>query len=165
MKIAAPFLAIGLAAAAGAAGAAPLGGDPGSPLVGTWRLVSYVDTPAGGTPSYPFGQNPSGMFLFGPDGIASLSIMRNPPAATGPVISNGVDSCQPAWYCSYYGHYTVDTARSRWTMHVDGGNIPAYLNTEQTRAFRIDGDRLILSSTAEVNGGTVTSERVLQRVK
>ncbi|WP_157215905.1 lipocalin-like domain-containing protein [Flavisphingomonas formosensis] len=165
MKIAAPFLAIGLIAAAGSAGAAPQGSDAGSPLVGTWRLVAYSDTPAGGSPVYPFGQNPSGIFQFGPEGIASINIMRNPPNPTGPTVSTGLDACQPAWYCSYYGHYTVDPARGRWTMHVEGGNVPTYLNTDQTRGFRVEGDRLIMSSSYEVNGGTVTAERVLQRVR
>jgi len=163
MKIAAALLAIGLAAA-GAAGAAQQA-DPASPLTGSWRLIRYVDTPAGGSPVYPFGQNPSGLFLFGADGMASLSIMRNPPNPTGPTIANGIDSCQPAWYCSYYGRYTVDAARGRWTLHVEGGNVPTYLNTDQTRAFRVEGDRLIMSSSYEVNGGTVTSERIFQRVR
>ena len=32
----------------------------GNPLVGTWRLIRYVDTPKGGKPVHVFGESPIG---------------------------------------------------------------------------------------------------------
>ena len=35
-----------------------------NPLIGTWLLVRYVDTPEHGTPIYAFGNKPVGYFIF-----------------------------------------------------------------------------------------------------
>jgi len=44
-----------------------------------------------------------------------------------------------------------------------GGNIPAYIATDQKRSFKIVGDQLVISE-AYISGDTpVTAERVLVR--
>lgn len=137
----------------------------GSALIGAWKLVSYVDTPEGGEPVYAFGKQPIGEFLFTADGHASISIMRNPPGAGAATTDIDPDACVPAWYCSYFGSYGVAADGSRWTIHVLGGNILSFIGTEQSRAFRIDGDRLLLSESYEADGKTVQAARVLERAR
>jgi hypothetical protein len=133
--------------------------------MGAWRLVSYVDTPDGGDPIYAFGEHPIGQFLFTADGQISISVMRNPPDPQ--TASNDIDpdACLPAWYCSYFGTYTVAADGSRWIAHILGGNIPSFIGTDQPRTFRIEGDRLILSERYQAGGKTVRAERILTRVR
>ena len=136
-----------------------------NPLVGTWQLERYVDTPDGDPPIYAYGQPPIGLFVFTPDGHVSISIMRNPPNVGSTTTDPDPEACVPVWYCSYFGTYTYDPVGPRWTTHVAGGNIPAYLATNQTRSFRIDRDMLIISETYVADGKTVHAERVLRRVR
>ena len=132
-------------------------------LVGTWHLVRYVDTPEGGTPVQPFGNSPAGLFVFTADGNVSISIMRNPPEITAATTDPDPDACIPGWYCSYFGTYTVDYKRGIWITHVVGGNIPAYLGTDQPRSFTIAHDTLTIAETYMQGAQRVRAERVLVR--
>lgn len=136
--------------------------DPASPLVGSWRLERYVDLPEGGEPVYALGRAPVGQMIFTADGHASISLMRNPPEAV-PGDDPATDSCVPAWYCAYFGTYTLDPSGRRWTVQVQGGNMPAYRGTTQSRDFEISGDRLTIRAAYEQDGRRFTAERVFVR--
>jgi Lipocalin-like domain len=135
-----------------------------NPLVGTWQLEQYVDTPESGTPVYAFGNPPVGLFVFTADGHVSISLMRNPPAVGTDSSDPDQDACIPAWYCSYFGTYRYDPAGPSWTTHVAGANIPNYLGTDQRRTFMIKGDLLTISETYAADGKTFNAKRVLRRV-
>jgi hypothetical protein len=132
-------------------------------LVGTWHLVRYIDTADGGQPIQAYGKNPIGLFIFTPDGHVSISIMRNPPDINAATEDPDPDACVPNWYCAYFGTYTVSYARGTWVTHVLGGNIPAYLGTDQTRTFKLDGNTLTVSEAYMADGQHVRAERVLRR--
>jgi hypothetical protein len=142
------------------AAAADRGGER---LVGTWRLVRYIDTPEGGAPIQAFGDAPIGLFIFTADGHVSINIMRNPPAVDAATTDPDPDACIPGWYCAYFGTYVVDRDKGFWVTHVLGGNIPAYLGTDQQRSFTIRGDRLVISETYLQDGKPVQAERELVR--
>jgi hypothetical protein len=152
-----------LAALLTLAGCASVSAPQQDSLVGAWRLVRYVDTPDGGAPVHAFGDPPSGQFMFTADRRASVHIMRNPPSADATITDPDPDACVPEWYCAYFGAYSVDWAAHTWTIHVEGGNIPSFIGTDQTRTFMLDGDRLVLSGAYEEGGRTVRYERVLMR--
>ena len=134
-----------------------------NPLVGTWRLVRYADTPKGGNPVHVFGEPPIGQFIFTEDGHMSVHIMHNPPNPKDAVVDPDPEACIPSWYCGYFGTYTVDAKEHYWTTHVLGGNIPAYIGTNQKRTFTIEGDRLVISETYISDNTPVTAVRVLIR--
>lgn len=136
-----------------------------NPLVGSWRLQRYVDTPDHGAPVYAFGEAPVGMFVFTSGGDVSISIMRSPPAPEKASADPDPDACIPGWYCSYFGTYTYGPAAGRWITHVLGGNIPNYIGTDQPRSFKIRGDTLIITDTYVTDGKTVHAERVLRGVR
>lgn len=138
--------------------------QPANPLIGTWELQRYVDTPEGGTPVYAFGNPPVGMFVFTRGGHISVSLMRNPPAINEVGSDPDPDACIPSWYCSYFGTYTYDPAGPSWTTHVLGGNIPNYLGTDQRRTFTLRGNTLTISESYSADGKTFHGERVLRRV-
>lgn len=135
-----------------------------NPLVGTWQLEQYVDTPEGGEPVYAFGDRPTGLFVFTLDGHVSISLMRNPPAIDSKSSDPDPDACIPAWYCSYFGTYRYDPIGPSWTTHVTGGNIPNYLGTDQRRSFTLEGNLLTISETYSADGKTFHAKRLLRRV-
>ena len=106
---------------------------------------------------------PIGLVVFTADGQVSINIMRNPPNVTAPSTDPDPDACVPGWYCAYFGAYTVDSKRGVFIVHVLGGNIPAYLGTDQTRSFVVSGDRLVISETYLQGSQRVHAERVLIR--
>ena len=134
-----------------------------NPLVGTWRLIRYADTPKGGKPMHVFGESPIGYFIFTDDGHMSVQIMHNPPNPKGGAVDPDPDACIPSWYCGYFGTYTLDTKAHAWITHVLGGNILAYIGTDQKRTFTIDKNKLVLSETYISGDVPVTAERVLVR--
>ena len=142
----------------------PGGSAQTNPLVGAWQLLQYVDVPVGGAPIDGFGTKPIGMFVFTPDGHVSISLMTNPRIAQAAPADPDPDACVPDWYCSYFGTYTYDPSGPSWTTHVDGGNIPTYVGTEQRRRFKIEGDVLTISETFASGGKTYYGTRVLQRL-
>lgn len=148
-----------------AAIAPALAGKSADPLVGTWRLLRYVDTPDGAEPIYAFGERPVGQFLFTKEGHFSINIMRNPPAPATATVDIDPDACIPVWYCSYFGSYKLANNGRQWITHVDGGNIPSYIDTSQTRSFEISGNRMIILETYEEGGRTVRAQRVLERMQ
>lgn len=137
--------------------------DQTNPLVGTWLLVKYVDTPKMGEPIFAFGKEPVGHFIFTAGRHIAFSIMRNPPDIANPTSDPDPDACVPGWYCAYFGTYTVDIKKGIWVTHVLSANIPGFLNTDQPRHFKIDGNRLVVSETY-FNGPTrVKAERIFVR--
>ena len=132
-------------------------------LVGTWRLVTFLDTPEVGAPVQAFGSNPIGYFVFTADGHASISIMRNPPNTTLATKDPDPDVSIPDWYTSYFGTYTVDRKHGLYIVHVLGSNVPTYVGTDQVRHFSISGDKLVISETYTAGTQHVKAERVLVR--
>jgi hypothetical protein len=136
-----------------------------NPLVGTWRVTKFVDTPEGGDPVYAFGKDPIGFFVFTADGHVFLNIVRNPPNAPLEGVDPDPDPCVPEWFCAYLGTYTLDSKKGFWVMHVLGSNQPNYLGTDQTRHFTLHGDRLVISEAYLAGGKRVQAERILIREK
>ena len=134
-----------------------------NPLVGTWRLIRYADTPQGGPAVHAFGESPIGQFIFTGDGHMSVHITHNPPNPPNASVDPNPDACVPSWYCGYFGTYTVDPEGRYWVTQVLGGNVVSYIGTEQKRAFTLEGDRLVISATYLADGVEVQAERVLVR--
>jgi hypothetical protein len=134
-----------------------------NPLVGTWILVKYVDTPENSEPIFAFGKEPIGHFIFTPGGHVAFSIMRNPPDIDNPTSDPDPDACIPGWYCAYFGTYTVDVKNGVWVTHVQSANIPGFLNTDQPRHFTINGDTLMVSETYSSASTRIKAERVFVR--
>ena len=128
-------------------------------LVGTWRLVEYVDVIAGNT-LHQFGEKPIGIFIYSPSGYVSVHVLHNPPPTklddlTLPNWEQ--DQLDTASYTGYFGTFRVDTRRSVVTHYVEGGTVLGYIGTAQERPYRFEGNRLII-------GDGKTFRRVLERI-
>lgn len=136
-------------------------------LVGTWRVVYYIDTDPSGKVTYPFGENPRGYFVYDSTGHLSVQIMRMPAR---PMFGSGDEDkgteaeVRAAYdaYVAYFGTYRIDEANSVVTHVVEGSLHPSYTGTDQPRPFKLDGDVLIIQ-VREKDGSFYFRE--LHRVK
>lgn len=107
-------------------------------LVGQWRLVAFRrEYQATGEREYPMGQTPAGYILFLPEGRMWVVITgegRKAPTTD----QDRVNLFNTL--VAYTGPYRVDGAK--WITMVEVSANPAWVGTEQTRAFELSGDRL-----------------------
>jgi hypothetical protein len=109
-----------------------------APLVGLWRLVSFQrEYQATGDREFPMGHTPAGYILFLPEGRMAVVITgEGRKAPTTDQDRAGLFTTLVA----YTGPYRVDG--DKWITTVEVSMNPAWVGTEQTRAFEISGDRL-----------------------
>lgn len=134
-------------------------------LIGTWRLVQFADLDKEGRWVHRYGEHPKGYFVYDATGHVHIQIMRVPPLAPFPE-ANSVEGKAPtaehalaaySAYFAYFGMYAVDVQKHVVIHHVEGGLAPDFIETDQPRPFKLEGDRL------EIGDGQ-TWRRVLQRV-
>lgn len=112
--------------------------DDRAKIVGIWRLVSFErEYQATGEREFVLGKTPTGYIIFMPEGRMVVVLTgegRNAPKT---------DQDRAGLFNSlvaYTGMYRVDG--DKWITKVDVSANPAWVGTEQTRFFRVDGDRL-----------------------
>lgn len=142
----------------------PVRGDHA--LIGTWRLVEFADLDKDGNWQHRFGEHPHGYFVYDATGHVHVQIMKVPTLLPFPE-ANAIDGTPPsaehalaayAAFFAYFGTYTVDATNNVVTHHVEGSLAPEFTATNQTRPFKLEGDRL------EIGDGK-TWRRVLERVQ
>ncbi len=135
-------------------------------LIGTWRLVEFADLDKDGNWQHRFGEHPLGYFVYDATGRVHIQIMKVPmllPFPEADAVAGMPPSAQHAQaayaaYFAYFGTYTVDATNHVLTHHVEGSLAPDFTATNQTRPFKLEGDRL------EIGDGK-TWRRVLERVQ
>ena len=107
-------------------------------LVGNWRLVSFEREYQGSADrEFPMGKLPTGYILFLSEGRMAVVITGEGRKAPS------TDQDRASLFNSlvaYTGAYRVDG--DKWITTVDVSANPTLVGTEQTRSFRITGDRL-----------------------
>jgi hypothetical protein len=102
-------------------------------LVGHWRLVSYTAIRDGAEPIYPLGAAARGVLDYSPEGQVSVHIMG-------------------AGYFAYYGYYTVDERAGTVTHHLELCSDRSLAGASNLRHIALDGARLVLSGSMELDG-------------
>ncbi len=115
-------------------------------LHGSWKLVSAVreEIPSGATTSM-FGEKPQGVLNYSPEGrmIALIAHGHRKAAAAGRATPAEAEALYRSML-SYAGDYTV--AGDVVTHRVDISWNEAFTGGEQKRHFKLDGNRLTLST-------------------
>lgn len=117
---------------------APSGGPPAAErLLGTWRLVSYVDVdPAGTTSEGPLGPAPAGLLHYLPDGHMAVSMMRTADSDARRA------SDQRETFMGYAGRWRLEGDR---VVHRAEVSAHAFqIGVDQVREVVLDGDELTL---------------------
>jgi hypothetical protein len=127
-------------------------------LIGAWKLVSYEERPADGSPAiHPLGEKPQGLILYTPDGYMSAQLMRRErkPFAGGDWFDGTSDEYREEGtsYIAYSGHFHVDEAKGALTHTMQVSLFPNWLGNTQPRVVRLDGDMLQLSTAAPFPSG------------
>jgi hypothetical protein len=112
--------------------------DDRGKILGTWRLVSYeVESQSTGEKEPALGKSPTGFIIFTPEG--RMMVVHTGEGRKAP----NTDQDRADLFKSmiaYTGIYRVED--DRWITKVDVAANPVWVGTEQTRFFRVDGDRL-----------------------
>jgi hypothetical protein len=138
--------------------------DAATQIVGTWRLASWLTKFDGGDTVEPYGPKAKGRLVLTADSrwIIVLTGANRKPAKSVEEKAALLDSM-----LAYSGIYTVEA--DKITTHVEMSSNEIYTgeNQNQTRFFRIEGDKLILRTPEIASAvrpgqkavGTITFER------
>jgi hypothetical protein len=137
-------------------------------IVGTWTLVSWVQTLKDGSKNLRFGNDPKGVNTFTPDGQFTLIITRSnlPKISSGNPEKPTAEEAQAivSGSIAYFGTYTVDEATKTVSEHIDATTLLNQLAIPQTRVVTsISADSMTYSNSNPVGGGNI--ELVWKRAK
>jgi hypothetical protein len=121
-----------------------LAGD--NALLGTWRLKSFVrQNIATGERRPALGEHPDGYLGYGPDGrMYALFVAGGRVVPTGDQPTDEERAQLHKSMIAYGGTYAI--AGDRVDHHIDIAWNNARLGSDQVRFFRLDGDRLTLTT-------------------
>jgi Lipocalin-like domain len=144
--------------------------DKANPIVGTWKVVSYVreEIPSGAK-SDVMGAHPSGYINYGAEGRMMVVIVgsdRKKPA--GPVASAEEAEALIKSLIAYAGAYTVDSEAKTVTHHIDVSWDESRTGESYVRTYKLDGDRLTLTtlpSNDPATGKKTVRTLIFERLK
>jgi len=119
-------------------GVLPSFADEDVGVQGVWKLVSYeVETQATSQKESVMGRNPTGYAIFTPEGrvFFVLTGEGRKPAKTVQERADLLGSL-----VAYTGTYRLEA--DKWITKVEVAWNPEWVGTEQTRSFRVQGERL-----------------------
>jgi hypothetical protein len=132
-----------------------------NPLLGTWKLKSYVVTTPAGARSTPYGENPEGYINYSADGrmqVIGTAIPRRAPTGSNP--PNEERAVLYDTMFAYAGSYSVDGGKV--SHHVDISWNEVWTGTEQVRHFEVKDD--ILTITTRIPDAASGEEAVYRLV-
>ena len=112
--------------------------DDSAKIQGAWKLVSYeVEVQATGERMFPMGKNPAGYAIFSPGSRVWFVLTGDgrKPAKTATEKAALLDSL-----IAYTGKYRLEG--DKWITSVEAAWNPAWVGTEQSRTFKVEGERL-----------------------
>jgi hypothetical protein len=124
-------------------------------LIGAWKLISYEERPADGSPSfYPMSERSMGIIMYTPDGYmsAQLSQPNRKPFASGDWFKGTDDDYKQgaSTYIAYTGEFHVDEEKKTLTHSMFISLFPNWIGQTQPRVVTLEGDELHLSSASPI---------------
>ena len=135
------------------------------PLVGTWRLVSCEFRDEDGQVTYPIGQDALGYLIYTPDGYMSFSAMpaNRPRFASMDTRLATLEEKAAAQdtYLTYCGRYTLQDGRV--IHHLELSLLPNYTGVDWVRFYKLEGDRLTISTAPMLQAGRMQTSHLIWR--
>jgi hypothetical protein len=134
-------------------------------LVGTWTIVSDINTRADGSKVEPFGPNPKGLAIFDSGGRFTLIISRPdlPKFASNNRMQGTPEENKTIVQGSFAIFGTYSMTDKVLIQSVEGGTWPSWTGTDQKRTIvSFTGDELTWTTTASFGG---TAEVRWKRLK
>jgi hypothetical protein len=119
-------------------------------LVGTWTLVSFSAVAPNGKKQDPFGDNPLGQLIYTNDGHMAAVLSRtgrskfaspDPLGGTPSEIKEAFEGME-----AYAGTYEINEKEAVVTHRPLVSRMPNWEGGSQQRHFKLDGNRLVLST-------------------
>ena len=129
------------------------GTNIGDKFVGAWRLARLERPGADGKIHQV---DCTGLFVFTPDGHASVQVMERKPEMQAPT---GPQQYSAGGYEASWGVYTVNERAHTFTFHIEGALVRSLIGTDLPRAFEFSGNQLIVKSTRPDEHWRVVWER------
>jgi hypothetical protein len=137
-------------------------------ILGTWRLVSYVEQDdRGGPVTFPLGRDAVGLIMYTTDGYMSAQLMRSgrhdydQPDIVGGTIQQAAAAAEG--YLAYSGPYDVDEAATVVHHRVAVSLLPNWLDTVQIRHGSFKDNKLTLVAEIPLGGKVIRSTLVWAR--
>lgn len=134
----------------------PAVAQPQNWLVGTWKLVSAIQTESGQSKDY-FGPRPFGQVIFEANGHFSNILLRSdlPRFQTNNRASGTADenAAVVKGSIAFFGTYTL--SGNTLKLHIESSTFPNWNNTDQTRLVHLSGDQLKWENAVGSAGGNV----------
>jgi hypothetical protein len=126
-------------------------------LVGTWKLTGWVVQVIGEDSREPYGPNPKGRLVITTEGhwIVVLTGANRRPARTTDEKAALLDSM-----LAYSGKYRIEGDKITTRVDMSSNEIYTGANQDQTRFFKVDGDRLALR-TPEIASAVLSGKKVV----
>jgi len=120
-------------------------------LVGTWKLVSAKNTTEKGEVKDQMGPNPIGVLTYTADGRVSVFMADSgrKPFSKYPATAEEKIAALDTFF-AYAGSYSL--AGDKLTHHIEICLVQAFVNTDQVRSVKLEGDRLTLRGGFLVGG-------------
>jgi hypothetical protein len=110
-----------------------------SSILGVWKLRSFItEMVETGERSEAFGPEPRGTLILHPDGW--MAALITPRVAADPARGAGQASAMPK-LVAYSGRFRLEPP-DKLVTSVDVAAITEWVGTDQSRTYRLDGDRL-----------------------
>ena len=119
-----------------------------NPLLGTWKLKSYIETTEAGETLTPYGEQPAGYLGYSADG--RMYGIGTTDGRTGPSGIAATDEEQLMLHrtlFAYAGSYTVEGGKV--IHHVDISWNQLWTGTDQVRFYSVTGDILVIRAHAK----------------
>ena len=123
------------------------GQDRGGPtdtrnnFAGAWRLA-WLERP--GSDGKVHRIDCSGLFVFTPDGHASVQVMERDPQAEA---ASGPPQYSAGGYEASWGTYKVDERGHTFAFHIQGALVRALIGKDLPRTYEFSGKQLIVKPT------------------
>ena len=136
-------------------------------LIGTWTIVSVVNTRPDGTKFDPFGGKATGLMMSDGAGHFSYQIIRSdiPKLASNNRQQGTADEfkAMAQGVLAYFGTYSLDDSGKTLTQHIEISSFPNFNGTKRIWEIALTGDELTITGQAAASGGTNVLK--LKRVK
>ncbi|HIY76995.1 MAG TPA: lipocalin-like domain-containing protein [Candidatus Sphingobacterium stercorigallinarum] len=141
-------------------------------LIGTWRLLSYIEVPINGVDSkFPMGKNPKGLLMQNAEGYMSMQISSSErsqfssadryQASADELISH------VQGFIAFAGPYKINESKAVIQYALSTSSYPNWEGKIQERRVDFDGDVLYLKSVEPIlsNGEYVNSYMTWHRIE
>ena len=118
----------------------------GNPLLGTWKLKSYVVTTGAGARSTPYGEHPVGYLSYSADGrmqVIGTADGRIAPREVAPTEEEELTLYKSMF--AYAGTYTQEAGSV--IHHVDISWNQIWNGTDQVRFYEVQGNTLVITAS------------------